>query len=59
MDARKGANEYQREHSANGVYSLGYAFGNNESIIRFIRDASADGCHAHRSLAPHRVCHAT
>jgi len=30
MDARRGANEYQKELSANGLYSLGYAFGNNE-----------------------------
>ena len=30
MDARNGANEYQKELSANGLYSLGYAFGNNE-----------------------------
>ena len=30
MDARQGANEYQLELSANGLYSLGYAFTNNE-----------------------------
>ncbi len=30
MDARQGANEYQLELSANGLYSLGYAFSNNE-----------------------------
>ena len=30
MDARQGANEYQKELSANGLFSLGYAFGNNE-----------------------------
>ncbi|MFP5409903.1 MAG: LTA synthase family protein [Gammaproteobacteria bacterium] len=30
MDARQGANEYQKELSANGLYSLAYAFGNNE-----------------------------
>jgi len=30
MDARQGANEYQKELSANGLYSLGYAYGNNE-----------------------------
>ncbi|MCL5059379.1 MAG: sulfatase-like hydrolase/transferase, partial [Candidatus Thermoplasmatota archaeon] len=30
MDARRGANEYQKELSANGLYSLVYAFGNNE-----------------------------
>ncbi|MBW8327990.1 MAG: LTA synthase family protein [Thiobacillus sp.] len=30
MDARHGSNEYQKELSANGLYSLGYAFGNNE-----------------------------
>ena len=30
MDARRGANEYQKELSANGLYSFGYAFGNNE-----------------------------
>lgn len=30
MDARLGANEYQKELSANGLYSMGYAFGNNE-----------------------------
>jgi phosphoglycerol transferase MdoB-like AlkP superfamily enzyme len=30
MDARRGANEYQKELSANGLYSLAYAFGNNE-----------------------------
>ena len=30
MDARNGANEYQKELSANGLYSLAYAFGNNE-----------------------------
>jgi phosphoglycerol transferase MdoB-like AlkP superfamily enzyme len=30
MDARQGANEYQLELSANGLYSLGYAFRNNE-----------------------------
>jgi phosphoglycerol transferase MdoB-like AlkP superfamily enzyme len=30
MDARHGANEYQIELSANGLYSFGYAFRNNE-----------------------------
>jgi len=30
IDARTGANEYQKELSANGLYSMGYAFGNNE-----------------------------
>jgi phosphoglycerol transferase MdoB-like AlkP superfamily enzyme len=30
MDARRGGNEYQKELSANGLYSLAYAFGNNE-----------------------------
>lgn len=30
MDARTGTNEYQKELSANGLYSMGYAFGNNE-----------------------------
>lgn len=30
IDARHGANEYQKELSANGLYSLGYAFGHNE-----------------------------
>jgi len=30
MDARNGTNEYQKELSANGLYSLAYAFGNNE-----------------------------
>ncbi len=30
MDARHGANEYQKELSANGLYSFAYAFGNNE-----------------------------
>jgi phosphoglycerol transferase MdoB-like AlkP superfamily enzyme len=30
MNARQGTNEYQKELSANGLYSLGYAFGNNE-----------------------------
>ena len=30
MDARQGANEYQLELSANGLYSLGYAFTDNE-----------------------------
>jgi len=30
MDARYGANEYQKELSANGLYSFAYAFGNNE-----------------------------
>ena len=30
MDARQGSNEYQKELSANGLFSLGYAFGNNE-----------------------------
>lgn len=30
IDARQGANEYQKELSANGLYSLAYAFGNNE-----------------------------
>jgi phosphoglycerol transferase MdoB-like AlkP superfamily enzyme len=30
MDARNGANEYQKELSANGLYSLAYAFSNNE-----------------------------
>ena len=30
MDARQGANEYQKELSANGLFSLAYAFGNNE-----------------------------
>lgn len=30
IDARQGANEYQKELSANGLYSLGYAFGHNE-----------------------------
>lgn len=30
MDARNGANEHQKELSANGLYSLGYAFTNNE-----------------------------
>ena len=30
MDARRGANEYQKELSANGLYSLAYAFGHNE-----------------------------
>jgi phosphoglycerol transferase MdoB-like AlkP superfamily enzyme len=30
MDARQGSNEYQKELSANGLYSLAYAFGNNE-----------------------------
>lgn len=30
MDARRGDNEYQKELSANGLYSLGYAFRNNE-----------------------------
>ena len=30
MDARRGNNEYQLELSANGLYCLGYAFGNNE-----------------------------
>ncbi|MFO7542137.1 MAG: hypothetical protein R6W97_04875 [Thiobacillus sp.] len=30
MDARHGANEYQKELSANGLYSMGYAFSNNE-----------------------------
>lgn len=30
MDARNGANEYLKELSANGLYSLGYAFSNNE-----------------------------
>lgn len=30
MDARRGSNEYQRELSANGLYSLAYAFGHNE-----------------------------
>ncbi len=30
MDARRGNNEYQKELSANGLYSLGYAFHNNE-----------------------------
>ena len=30
MDARRGDNEYQLELSANGLYCLGYAFGNNE-----------------------------
>lgn len=30
MDARRGANEYQRELSANGLYSLAYAFVHNE-----------------------------
>jgi len=29
-DARQGVNEYQKELSANGLFSLGYAFGNNE-----------------------------
>ena len=29
MDARQGGNEYQKELSANGLYSIGYAFGNN------------------------------
>ena len=30
MDSRTGTNEYQKELSANGLYSMGYAFGNNE-----------------------------
>lgn len=30
MDVRQGVNEYQKELSANGLFSLGYAFGNNE-----------------------------
>ena len=30
MDKRTGINEYQKELSANGLYSMGYAFGNNE-----------------------------
>ena len=30
MDARVDANEYQKELSANGLYSMGYAFRNNE-----------------------------
>ncbi len=30
MDARQGVNEYQKELSANGLFSLAYAFGNNE-----------------------------
>lgn len=30
MDSRTGGNEYQKELSANGLYSMGYAFGNNE-----------------------------
>lgn len=30
IDARTGVNEYQKELSANGLYSMGYAFGNNE-----------------------------
>jgi len=30
MDARQGGNEYQKELSANGLYSMGYAFANNE-----------------------------
>jgi len=30
IDARHGANEYQMELSANGLYSFGYAFRNNE-----------------------------
>ncbi|MBT9567431.1 MAG: LTA synthase family protein, partial [Thiobacillus sp.] len=30
IDARTGTNEYQKELSANGLYSMGYAFGNNE-----------------------------
>jgi phosphoglycerol transferase MdoB-like AlkP superfamily enzyme len=30
IDARYGANEYQMELSANGLYSFGYAFRNNE-----------------------------
>jgi phosphoglycerol transferase MdoB-like AlkP superfamily enzyme len=30
IDARHGANEYQLELSANGLYSFGYAFRNNE-----------------------------
>ena len=29
MDARQGGNEYQKELSANGLYSMGYAFSNN------------------------------
>ncbi len=29
MDARQGANEYQKELSANGLYSFGYAFTHN------------------------------
>ena len=30
MDARQEGNEYQKELSANGLYSMGYAYGNNE-----------------------------
>ncbi len=30
MEARWGGNEYQKELSANGLYSMGYAFGHNE-----------------------------
>jgi len=30
IDARHGVNEYQKELSANGLYSMGYAFRNNE-----------------------------
>jgi phosphoglycerol transferase MdoB-like AlkP superfamily enzyme len=30
MDARQEGNEYQKELSANGLYSMGYAFANNE-----------------------------
>jgi len=30
MDTRQGDNEYEKALSANGLFSLGYAFGNNE-----------------------------